>query len=84
MKNRNKLCIWDDPATLAMQTLAYEGFTLDTIRKALGFRKLGAVQYRLRKLGVSPAQWRRGKNEQARERILYLLVKCGVRSRRAV
>lgn len=71
---KSEVSIWDDPRTRAAQTLAYHGFTMDTIRRACDLTQ-GQVTYRLRKLGVSTVTYRLGKSEEAQTKIATILHK---------
>jgi hypothetical protein len=79
MKKRT-LSIWDDPKTLAAQTLAYEGLSLDVICKSVGLTT-GQLNYRLRRLGVSVTEYRQGRSILARERICEVLDKHRLQGR---
>lgn len=70
--------IWIDPATRAITDLAYEGFTHRTICFAVGIG-MGAVGYRLKRIGVSTAQVRSGMTLKAQERIQDVLKRHGIR-----
>lgn len=58
--------IWDDPRTRVAQYLAYKGWTLHAIAEASQLR-YGQTTYRLKQLGISTTQWRRGESEEAKE-----------------
>jgi hypothetical protein len=55
--------IWDDPRTLAAQKLAYKGLTIRTIARFC-LLSTGQVEYRLRRIGISTTEWRRGTSEK--------------------
>jgi NADPH-dependent glutamate synthase beta subunit-like oxidoreductase len=67
----HKRSIMNDPVTFLMQSLAYEGFTHDTIREATG----KSPSYRLSVLGVSTAKVRRAEDEEGQKRLNKVLDK---------
>src|SRR4051812_10231140 len=64
-KNRTFDSIWDDPRTFTIQTFGYNGLTIKAIAHILNVGE-GVVSYRLWKLGISPAEFRRGESERAK------------------
>jgi hypothetical protein len=63
--------IWDDDRTLLAQALAYEGFSYAVIQRECDL-SVGQTSYRLRKLGVSPTEYRTGDSEQSQEKLRKL------------